>query len=227
MLVIILPGWMHTERQWSAVCAQLKHSGTSYRFIDIPGFGNTEPDPSLTDVNTVTEWLHTELQSVTEPYLLCGHSFGGRIAVAYQNAHPQNVQKLCLIGSPNLYRPDFQTKVKKRFVKYTKLLRSLLPESLRQRFRSTDFDMVRGTSLETLFKNVIAHDQLESLREIKIKTFLLWGSEDAAVPLRVANEIAANITDSTIDIIAGAGHNVHQEKPLLIAAKIMEYAKSV
>ena len=226
MLVILLPGWMHNQNHWNAVCSQLDTLKTKYSFIEFPGFGADPADPLLTDVDAVTAWLHKKLSVVDEPFMLCGHSFGGRVAVAYQATYPERVSSLCLIGSPNLYLPSPLTRIKKTVVAILKPARSFIPEFLRSKIRSSDFDAVRGTSLELLFKNVIAHDQINLLRNIAIETYLLWGADDEAVPLRVAEKINQCLHNSKLDVVPHSGHNLHIEKPALTAAKITEYAKN-
>ena len=49
---------------------------------------------------------------------------------------------------------------------------------------------------------------------------LVWGEDDAAVPLAVARSAVDAIADVTLDVVAGAGHDVHLSHPDRLRAAI-------
>jgi pimeloyl-ACP methyl ester carboxylesterase len=63
------------------------------------------------------------------------------------------------------------------------------------------------------------------LRLIKVPTLLLWGDQDKVMPRDYAEVFASAISgDTTVRIIAGAGHLAELDKPAEVAAEILAFA---
>lgn len=194
--------------------------------LTLPGFGD-EPLPSdMTTLDDVVDWLTNTLEkrAAKGPVILCGHSYGGRLAVLLASRQALPIKKLILVGSPNLYRPTVLTKLKKLLVRCAQPIEPLLPEALKARLRAEDFKRVRGTALAELYKNVFADDQAGQLQQCPQPTLMVCGDRDEAVSVATAREIANLLPHGELEIISRGGHNLHHESPQLLAGIIHRYA---
>jgi len=52
-----------------------------------------------------------------------------------------------------------------------------------------------------------------NLKNIKIKTLIVWGDQDKAYNFNQVETLKENIKNSDLRIVDGCSHNVHLEKP--------------
>ena len=63
----------------------------------------------------------------------------------------------------------------------------------------------------------------ERLGEIAVPTLVLWGAEDAWLPLAVADRLAAAIPGARLAVIPGAGHFATEDEPAAVTAALLEF----
>jgi pimeloyl-ACP methyl ester carboxylesterase len=226
-IVIILPGWQHTTKNWIAFSDAFEIFKIDFFVCDFVEFTDFEKSPKST-VHEVAQYINDKLQNdfSNRDIVLVGHSFGGRVAVELCKLNQLNISKLVLIGSPNIYRPDFFTRVKKIVAKFLRPILNYFPESLKVSFRSDDYKNAKNSPLHELFVNTITFDQTDTLRSLKLDCLLVWGEHDEQVPVAIAYEIQALLENSKLEIIRNIGHNVPTENPKLLAGLITNYVKS-
>ncbi len=223
--MIIIPGWMHSADKWATVSKLLEQQGIENRVLDLPGFGSQPADVKIKTMSDVTEWCRNDIAHIaisTTPITLVGHSCGGRIALQLV-ADGLQVEKLVLIGSPNLYRPAVSVRVIKVLVSVCRPIKPLVPHAIRVKLRSADYLEVKDTVMQELYTDVIKDDQTHLLSEITTKVELLWGENDKAAPLRIAQEMLTKLPSAQLTVLPKLGHNLHQENPLLLAGKLKNY----
>lgn len=229
MHIVILPGWQQNSEHWRTISEQLTLAAIKHTLIDLPGFGKEPYQKQLLTIQDMATWLEERLTDIStnDTLVLVGHSYGGRIATVVASHKSNNIKGLVLIGSPNLYHPDFKT----RLMKICNLLllpfKKFIPERIKILLRSSDYKAVRGTELQNLFAEIIDEDQTQLLTKITIPTKLLWGDTDTQVPLSVARAMSELLPNASLEIIDGVGHDIHLEKPQLLAAKIITYAENL
>jgi pimeloyl-ACP methyl ester carboxylesterase len=64
------------------------------------------------------------------------------------------------------------------------------------------------------------------LAAIDFPVLLLWGEDDAVVPVSVAEELNDAIATSTLGLLPGCGHDLTDEAPATIAPMILEYLRA-
>lgn len=226
--MIILPGWQHNHTHWKEVCTGLSDAGCTVSFIDFPGFGIEPGVDTIQTLEDASDWIESKIteMNISEPILIVGHSFGGRVAVTLAARQMSSISKMILIGSPNLYHTDLKTKLTGFVAKITSPLKMIIPERLKSKLRSADYSEVRGSSLQNLFTSIIGMNQTTELLKISIPVKLMWGEKDAQVPVIVAKEMAKILIDSSLEVIQNTGHDIHLEKPQLLIAKVAAYAKN-
>jgi pimeloyl-ACP methyl ester carboxylesterase len=218
--LIIVPGWMHTSREWATAAAQLPE--WDVQVVDLPGFGVVpliSKDWGVPEyASFVIENIKYKVENIEQgtKLILLGHSFGGRVLAhiyGKQKELAPHADALILYAAPCLHRPRVKIRAKNILARMAKkigiariLSDSLKPYDLRQ---ATD------SGLDEIFKRSVGYDQAESLKNISVPTHLLWGSNDMSAPLRIAEEMHTLIPHSTLTILPNEGHNIHLDNPTL------------
>ncbi len=226
--LIILHGWGQSKKHWEDFIKQVQAlSYIPVEAIDLPGFGEEPVVSTGWGVPEYAQWVSHKISETTNPgdkVILLGHSFGGRIS-SYIAAHnPEWLRALILYGAPSLYRPDAATT---RKIAVYKLLKRIMPNVVRRLFYSDDLKVSKNTGMEKIFRNVVTFDQAITLPNIKVPTLLIWGEHDAAVPLRIAQEMNQLIPSSYLQVVPEMGHNAHLENPVLFHGMVRNFIQNL
>jgi hypothetical protein len=73
-------------------------------------------------------------------------------------------------------------------------------------------------------RSVAADDRV--LASFDFPVLLLWGEDDAIVPVSVAEELNDAIATSTLGLLPGCGHDLTDDAPATIAPMILEYLRA-
>jgi pimeloyl-ACP methyl ester carboxylesterase len=66
----------------------------------------------------------------------------------------------------------------------------------------------------------------EVLASLELPVLLLWGEDDAVVPVSVAEELNDALPTSTLGLLPGCGHHLTDEAAATIAPMILEYLRA-
>jgi pimeloyl-ACP methyl ester carboxylesterase len=186
--IIFLHGWgSHKNLMKHAFGAYLKQFRHIY--IDMPGFGNSTCNMSLTteDYATILETFISMIEA--DKMIILGHSFGGKVATLL------NPDLLVLVGSAGILVPKpFKIRVK---IALFKLLKFSGLTSLRRFFVAPDAQGLSQPMYET-FKQVVNEDFSEKFSAYKGKALLCFGRQDTATPLWTAYKIMELIPESKV-----------------------------
>jgi pimeloyl-ACP methyl ester carboxylesterase len=196
--VLALHGW---ARRGSDFAASLQ--GFSFIALDLPGFGATPAPAVATGTAGYARAIEPVLSEFPDQLVLVGHSFGGRVAVHLAAARPDRVKGLILIGVP-LLRRQGSRKVPSvfrmaRWAAKSGLISAPTMERLRRRYGSADYRAAEGVMRQVLVK-AVNESYEEQLAQLALPVELLWGADDAEVPVEVAERAAA--------LLAAAGSEV-------------------
>lgn len=88
--------------------------------------------------------------------------------------------------------------------------------------------MVPGTTnaLTAMFETPPASTLPDSLSTITAPTLIVWGGGDTITPLSEGEELQRALADSSMQVVAGAGHRPHLEDPEATAALISDFLGS-
>jgi len=78
--------------------------------------------------------------------------------------------------------------------------------------------------LQETFKKVVTDDVRADAAHLAIPTLLLYGEQDDATPVRYGELFHEAIEGSTLEILPGAGHFVHIDRPHDVIAAIERFA---
>ncbi len=210
-----------------------------------PGCAATDENKDI-DVIEDVEFHYLEvLDSLKlDNFDLIGHCVGGWIAAEIAVRHPEKIRKLVLIGASGLFVQgaligDIFMNAQPEFGSSYATLREMLfanaaqPQGL-EMFPDGKGDLddeVRRYQMLRLcsrigFKPPYFYNRSLSnrLHRIRAPTLVIWGEKDHFVP-RMHGETYASLIPNSRDLqlIPGAGHSVHVEKPEETARLVLDF----
>jgi pimeloyl-ACP methyl ester carboxylesterase len=218
--VVALPGWMHTASDFDETLGGLACGSIA---ADLPGFGGLAPEPTeVWGAADYATWIEPLLDDLDEPAVLVGHSRGGAVAVEIAARRPEKVRALVLAGVPLVRRND-RTPTKAPFAfRAAKWLhaRGVVSdermESNRKKYGSADYRAAGGVMRDILVK-VTNETYEEQLRATACPVELIWGENDDAAPVNIAEQAAAILGDrARLTVVPRVGHQI----PLQAAAEL-------
>jgi pimeloyl-ACP methyl ester carboxylesterase len=218
--VLALHGWARTHRDFDALIAPAGEEPLAALALDLPGFGASPPPPEPWGAASYAEAVGAALGDMGSPVVVLGHSFGGKVALHLAVQRPDIVSALVLTGVPLLHPLDRQARVAPAYKIVRRLHRLGVVsddrmEAARQRYGSADYKTAEGVMRQVHVRSV--NETYESqLDAVRCPVHLVWGSDDTAAPLEMAERAAARLTDGDLTVFPGVGHMT----PLLIPAEL-------
>lgn len=196
-------------------------------------------------------WLALADRLDLGPLVLVGHSAGGAVAAELALAAPERVAGLVLVDAaigaiveppPSLValarRPGINARARR-------LTAAVVPRAWRRLLAMTyrDPTAVRPEILET-YQSTIGSpawaetvwetarlvepgDLHERVADLQVPTLILSGRHDHVVPPGVADHLADRIPRAHLVLVAGAGHNPHEERPAEVVAALAPFLAQV
>ena len=199
--VVALHGWARTHSDFSRVL-----DGLDAIAVDLPGFGATPPPDEPWGS---PDYAAAVAEVIDRPMVVLGHSLGGRIAVHLAASRPDLVRALVLTGAPLIrtapaVKPPLAYRVG-RILHRAGVFNDTRMEALRQKYGSEDYRRAQGV-MRGVHVRIVNETYDDQIAAIKCPTELVWGDDDTAAPLAVAEQLAARIADARVTVCAGAGH---------------------
>lgn len=204
--VLALHGWARSSADFAEVL-----QGLDAVALDLPGFGAAPPPPEVWGAGGYAGAVAAVLAEMDTPVVVVGHSFGGRVAVHLAAARPDQVAGLVLTGAPLVRRPGAAARKPALAYRAGRALhrRGLLPEArmeaLRRRYGSRDYLAASGV-MRGVHVKVVNETYEEQLAAVTCPVELVWGDDDAEVPVAVAEAAGALLARSALQVVPGAGH---------------------
>jgi pimeloyl-ACP methyl ester carboxylesterase len=235
--IVILHGWGLSANTFAPLAAELRKNHMIVFVPDFPGFDSrhipTNPMTLSDYVDFLDEYMHKH--NIKKPILI-GHSFGGRVALKYQNNFPKKVAALVLTGTPG-FTPISKNKLTV-FIMIAKVGGALMSlpvlNMIKDRVRlwyyyavgARDFYRAEGVMRET-FKNIVKEPLVECMENIRVATLLVWGEHDVIVPPAVAYQMEKVIPRARLILIAKIGHDVPFKSPKIFVASVLPWLESL
>lgn len=218
--MLILHGWGQSGKHWQETEKQLSEKCRAVA-LDLPAFGSTSPIPGSPEVSDYADFVHAFIKKMKfGSVILVGHSFGGQVAVDLALRYPEEISKLILI-SPACVR-SVKSGLKSRISSALKPVTSKLPKSIQgyllKFMASSDYQNSNPLQRQ-VFSRIIRTDYSEKLKNIKPKTFILWGTDDQTIP-NTSKFIAETVPQSVLIPLYGVDHNPHLTATTKLAQSI-------
>lgn len=225
-ILLIVHGWKNNVSHFRPLASKLS---SKYRIVavDLPGFGGSSANRGYT-IDDYAEFLAKFVDKINIDKLtgLIGHSMGGQIsvvAVARGLLKPKNLVLLSSAGIRN------KSKLKKRALRLTaKPLRKLVPDKVKDRFYKkieSDYSSRLSEIEKAILDSVLARDVQLDAKQITQPTLLVYGVEDTSTPPTDGEIFRKLIKNSQLELINGAGHQLHTENTEQIANMIESFVK--
>ena len=109
-----------------------------------------------------------------------------------------------------------------------KLVTAPLPASTRQTLRRKAYktigsDMLVAEHLQETFKRVVTDDVRTDAAQLAIPVLLIYGEQDQDTPVWYGEQYHELMNASTLEILPGAGHFVHRDRPDDVRQAIVEF----
>jgi pimeloyl-ACP methyl ester carboxylesterase len=221
---------LHTWEPWAqALAAQFRVIR-----VDLPGSGLSPPDPTHDSSDARSLQLLLALMDRLElpRATLVGNSMGGRIAWSFAARHPQRVHKLVLVSPDGFESPGFEYDKAPQVPRLLQPMRWLLPRPLLRMNLAPAYadasklteplldryhDLLRAPGARVAMlrrmQQTVLHDPVPQLRQIETPTLLLWGAQDAMIPLANSADYLKALPNSTLVTLDGIGHLPQEEDP--------------
>jgi pimeloyl-ACP methyl ester carboxylesterase len=248
--LILIHGYTSSVYSWKDVFEPLSKN---FRVIavDLKGFGFTgKPDGDYTRRAQATLVAHLLDHLKLEKAWLCGNSMGGEVALNFARQNPQRVAGLILIDSSGakvegtsslapsyLLIPVVGRVLTALAMRSDKLVREGLEKSFYDRAKITDERVAayyrplqtRGGQLAALRARTQASQfPIEpDIGKISARTLIIWGAEDALIPLAAGHKMNSLIKDSNLLVFEKCGHLPQEEMPERVAQEITRFIKAV
>lgn len=219
--VLALHGWRRDHRDFDATL-----DGLDALALDLPGFGATPPPDTAWGAADHAAAVAPVLDEMLTPVVLLGHSHGGRVAVHLAAQRPDAVRALVLTGVPLIRKQGTgKPALSFRFARALNqrgLLSHARMEALREQHGSEDYRLAKGV-MRDVFVRVVNESYEEQLRAVRCPTELVWGDDDTAAPLAVAEEALTLLADATLTVVPGAGHLTPTTAPAALRDAVLRH----
>ena len=239
--VILLHGLGADRSAWAPTVPAL--AGKFHVFVpDQVGFGQSDKPMIDYRVGTLVDFLNAFYQKVgISRATLVGNSLGGWVALDFALAHPDKVDRLVLVdsagytpqrtGGPPLTR-DRLMALNPSTIAGEKQLMALVfhnqayatdqfaEQALRGHLLKND-----GYTIDRFIDSILRGEDVVDgrLGAIRAPTLVVWGREDALVPLANARALAEDISGAQSVILDGCGHVPPVECAAPFNAALMKY----
>jgi pimeloyl-ACP methyl ester carboxylesterase len=246
MPLILIHGFSSSTYTWKDVFEPLAKNHRVIA-IDLKGFGfSGKPEGDYT--RRAQEVLVTHLLDYLkiESAWLIGHSMGGEVSLNFALQNPQRVAGLILIDSGGISMPGSKslTPAYVRAPVVAPLLIALALTSdklVRQGLEKSFYDHTKITSerVTAYYRPLKTRGgQLAALRartqsglfpievdldKIKAPALIMWGVEDAIIPLEAGRKMNSLIKDSKLVIVEQCGHVPQEELPERVIDEVTRF----
>ena len=209
--------------------------------IDLVGFGRTEKHEGPYTPSFMVDFINDALTVLNlEKVTLIGLSMGGGLSILYTLRFPHKVDKLVLVDSAGLgkevifsmrlmslpFLGEFVTKPSRKMAYLFFKPAVLNPNQLKGQFTDIYYELFSLPGAQTAMLKVIRsgcnifgikkdvlNETLMNLHRITSPTLIIWGRQDAILPLKQAYYAKEKISNSKLHIIEQCGHMPNFEKP--------------
>jgi pimeloyl-ACP methyl ester carboxylesterase len=191
-----------------------------------PGFGKSEPLDWIMNMRDMAGWYLDALDDLGLGRVSAvGFSLGGWLAAEMASMCPERFKRLVLVGAMGIRPPsgeiyDMFLEVAKEFIKASYLnpantaeFQKICPDTPAPE-QVEAWELAREEACRLGWRPYMHYPSLPHLlrRLRKLPTLIVWGRQDAIVPLSVAEVYRASIPGSQLVILDDCGHHPEVEQ---------------
>ena len=245
--LLCLHGYPESSHIYEALVGAAAGAGWRALAPDLPGYGDSDPDPPHTWTRMVDAVQAFWAEAIAEPVVLVVHDWGGLIGLRWACDHPEAVRALVISdtgffpdghwhGLAEVLRTEGQGEEVVAGItreSFGQLLRGVTPafddDALDEYFKAFGDDVRRRGQLELYrsgeFSELEAYDG--KLAALGVPALIVWGEDDPFAPVAGAHRLAKELPGARLEVLGGAGHFVFDERPEETTALILEFLADV
>jgi haloalkane dehalogenase len=244
--VLLVHGFPQSSYMWAPVVAAIARSGRRAVALDLPGYGDSPPDPPGTWERHV-ELLERFRRAVGLQRVALGlHDWGGMIGLRWACDHPDAVSSFVLSNTgffsdaewhelaAAMRTPGLGEQLMENLTKdaFATMLRDaggrLAEEAIDDYWKAFETPEGRRGMLELYrsgdFEKIKPYDG--QLGEMALPTLILWGANDPTVPVAAARRFHAEIPGSRMVILEDASHFLYDDEPERCAQEVVSFLET-
>ncbi|MCE6969711.1 alpha/beta fold hydrolase [Cereibacter sphaeroides] len=244
--VILIHGFGSSLHTWAAWQDRLAVDRRVISF-DLPGLGLSPPDATgdYSDERVTRIVLAIMDRLGLDQADLVGNSIGGRIAFTFAASHPERVRKLVLVSPDGYESPGFTYGEAPEVPLLAEGVRFWLPKPLLRlslgmayadpgvmtdQIVSRYYDLIRAPGvrealMERMRQTVLVPPET-LLARVRAPTLLLWGEEDAVIPVTNAQSYARALPDAHTVLLPDMGHVPQEERPAQSLVPVVAFLRT-
>jgi len=243
--LLLIHGFASSTYTWHKVVDSLAQD-FEVNAIDLPGFGLTQALNTAPTIDAYVEFINDFMQTLCiDSAVLMGNSFGGEISWRLALKYPHRVRALILVDaagyphqSPFIFKMlrvpllgEMIAGVNAKWIVRKNLQQVFVNDNL-----VTDavvdnyyYRLLKVGNRETaLVRARMSSDALyQSLPQIQQPTLIIWGENDAWIPVASAHRFATDIPQAELTILPNCGHVPQEEKPDEVARRVRAFWREI
>lgn len=255
--LILLHGFPEFSQSWIQQAEFFAENGYHVIVPDQRGYNLSEKPGLIKDykLNTLAADVAALIMSFsTRPVAIAGHDWGGGVAWALAQRHPELVKKLIILNMPHLQ--VMRENVRKNPIQILKSLYAaffqlpFIPEKICSAFnyKMLELSMVKSARPDIFSQEYIracksAWHQPNALSSminwyraffqipvetdvnIQVPVLMLWGAKDVFLTTKMAEQSIKRCQKGQLIILENATHWLHHEEPVLVNGYILAFLK--
>jgi pimeloyl-ACP methyl ester carboxylesterase len=240
---LCIHGWPQSSYMWRHLLPALAAAGRRALAPDLPGFGDSAPDPPGTLERHVDTVERFRRQIGLDRVVLVVHDTGGVIGLRWACDHPDAVAGLVISNTG--FFPDIEwiaiAKTMRTPIQGEALVDSLSRDGfatlLHESSRAMD-DRAVGEYWKAFATAESRHGMLELYRSfdldelrpyheklaaLGVPTLILWGQADEYLPVDYASRFAREIPGSQLVLLEGVRHFLFEDEPARCAEEVVGF----
>ena len=231
--ILLLHGWGADKEKLRPLGKKLAKADWHVVALDLPGFGATPPPPVPYSVSEYASFIKSFAGVVfkEKPYIVFGHSFGGRIAIKL-TLGDKNVSGVVLCSSSGFTRNSIAKRLFFLTLAKAGKILSVVPSVanafrfiLYKAAREHDYQKAAGV-LRPALRRIVAEDMRPLAARLNVPALIVWGKEDRMTPIKGAYKAKHLIPRSLLKIYEDVGHALPYRRPAALAREITTWSKT-
>lgn len=232
-VAVLVHGYPESSYMWRDALPALQAAGWRALAPDLPGYGDSEPDPPGTWERHVEALGRFVRELELGPVALVTHDWGVPIGLRWACDHPGAVRALAISDGgffsdrrwhdlANVMRtPDEGERLVRSYTRegFAQALRAVCSgmsdRALDEYWKAFADDTRRMGHLELYrsgdFEKLIPYEG--RLAALPVPALILWGGQDRFASVQMAHRFHSELPDSELTIFDGAGHFVWEDEP--------------
>lgn len=231
--LVLLHGWGGSSKSLEGLQELLAADGFKVYNIDLPGFGTSETPEQPMNLADYVESLRIVFAELKlEKPVIVGHSFGGKVAIAYTAKYQDKVAALVLVNSSGI-NPKNELK-KSAYLLPSKIFGKLfelpllniikpLVRKLYYKLIVGETDYLQAGAMQETLKLVVNEHLDSEISTLKLPTLIIWGEQDTYTPLWQGKEMSRLMPSARFEVVQGATHGLPLKQPEVVADLILRY----